>query len=99
MHATTERKLAPGSLCIIASALRFLYKVTLKRPWVDAAIPLPKVWGEAADGLPQAPAASLGSSLREKRVANQNLRGICVLMPQHPDQRHARAGGNQSGGS
>jgi len=42
VHLTTERKLAPGSLCIIASALRFLYKVTLKRAWVDAAIPLPK---------------------------------------------------------
>ena len=42
VHLTTERKLAPGSLCIIASALRFLYKVTLKRVRVDAAIPLPK---------------------------------------------------------
>ena len=42
VHATTERKLAPASLCIIASALRFLYKVTLKREWVDAEIPLPK---------------------------------------------------------
>jgi site-specific recombinase XerD len=39
---TNERKLAPGSLSIIASALRFLYKVTLKRAWVDAEIPLPK---------------------------------------------------------
>jgi len=42
VHLTTERKLAPGSLCIIASALRFLYKVTLKREWVEAEIPLPK---------------------------------------------------------
>jgi site-specific recombinase XerD len=42
VHVTTERKLAPGSLSIIASALRFLYKVTLKRDWVDAEIPLPK---------------------------------------------------------
>ena len=42
VHATTERKLSPGSLCIIASALRFLYKVTLKREWVDAEIPLPR---------------------------------------------------------
>jgi site-specific recombinase XerD len=42
VHLTTERKLAPGSLCIIASALRFVYKVTLKRAWVDAVIPLPK---------------------------------------------------------
>ena len=42
VHLTNERKLAPGSLSIIASALRFLYKVTLKRAWVDAEIPLPK---------------------------------------------------------
>ena len=42
VHLTTERKLAPGSLSTIAAALRFLYKVTLKREWVDAEIPLPK---------------------------------------------------------
>ncbi len=42
VYITTERKLAPGSLSIVASALRFLYKVTLKRDWVDAEIPLPK---------------------------------------------------------
>jgi integrase/recombinase XerD len=42
VHVTDERKLAPGSLSIIASALRFLYRVTLKRAWVDVEIPLPK---------------------------------------------------------
>ena len=42
LYLTNERKLAPGSLCIIASALRFLYRVTLKRDWVDTEIPLPK---------------------------------------------------------
>jgi site-specific recombinase XerD len=42
VHLTTVRTLAPGSLSIIASALRFLYKVTLKREWVDTEIPLPK---------------------------------------------------------
>jgi integrase/recombinase XerD len=42
VHVTTERKLAPGSLSIIAAALRFLYKVTLKREWVEEAIPRPK---------------------------------------------------------
>ena len=42
VYVTNERKLAPGSLCLIAAALRFLYKVTLKREWVDAEIPLPK---------------------------------------------------------
>ncbi len=42
VHLATERKLAPGSLSIIASALRFLYKVSLKREWVDMEIPRPK---------------------------------------------------------
>ena len=42
VYVSNERKLAPGSLSIIASALRFLYKVTLKRAWVDTEIPLPK---------------------------------------------------------
>jgi len=42
VHLTTERKLAPGTLCLVAAALRFLYKVTLKREWVDSEIPLPK---------------------------------------------------------
>ena len=42
LHLTSERKLAPGTLCIVASALRFLYKVTLKRDWVEREIPLPK---------------------------------------------------------
>lgn len=42
VYVTEERKLAPGSLSIIASALRFLYKVTLKREWVEETIPLPK---------------------------------------------------------
>lgn len=42
VHVTNERKLAPASLCIVVSALRFLYKITLKREWVDHEIPMPK---------------------------------------------------------
>ena len=41
-YLTTERKVAPGTLSIVAAALRFLYKVTLKREWVDTEIPRPK---------------------------------------------------------
>ena len=43
VHVTSERKLAPGSLSIIASALRFLYQVTLRCEWVDTEIPRPKI--------------------------------------------------------
>jgi hypothetical protein len=38
-----EKKLAPGSILIATSALRFLYSVTMKRPWdVEDLLPMPK---------------------------------------------------------
>lgn len=43
VYLTRERKLAPSSLEIAVCALRFLYKVTLKKAWsCDALIPAPK---------------------------------------------------------
>ena len=43
VYVTQERKLAPSSLGIAACALRFLYNVTLTRPWRwDTVIPAPK---------------------------------------------------------
>lgn len=33
VHLTNEKKLAPGSVLIAVAALRFLYKVSLKRDW------------------------------------------------------------------
>ena len=33
LYLTTEKKLAPSSLHVTASALHFLYKGTLKKPW------------------------------------------------------------------
>lgn len=43
VYLTTERRLAPSSLVIAVSALRFLYEVTLKQPWsFDDVIPMPK---------------------------------------------------------
>jgi integrase/recombinase XerD len=40
VYLTNERKLAPGSILIAVSAIRFLYKVTLKREWsLEEAIP------------------------------------------------------------
>ena len=43
LHLAEERKLKPSSLGCYASALKFLYGVTLSRPDVAAAIPKPKV--------------------------------------------------------
>lgn len=42
VHLTKARKLAPSSISIATSALRFLYKVTLKREWAPDDIPMPK---------------------------------------------------------
>jgi len=43
VHLTAERKLAVGSVLIALGALRFLYKLTLKRDWrLEDLIPLPK---------------------------------------------------------
>jgi site-specific recombinase XerD len=42
VHLTADRKLSAASVGIATSALRFLYKVTLKRNWVLDEIPMPK---------------------------------------------------------
>jgi integrase/recombinase XerD len=42
LHLVKGRKLAPGSVSIAVSALRFLYKVTLRQPWAVNDIPMPK---------------------------------------------------------
>src|SRR6202011_3195029 len=43
VYLTNERKLAPSSILIAVSALRFLYKVTLHRDWrFEDIIPAPK---------------------------------------------------------
>ena len=43
VYLTNEKKLAPGSILIAVAALRFLYKVSLKKDWTLAdVIPAPK---------------------------------------------------------
>ena len=43
LYLTNERRLAPSSLVVAVSALRFLYRVTLRKRWVfDDVIPVPK---------------------------------------------------------
>src|SRR5580700_11808102 len=43
VYLTNEKKLSPGSVLIAVAALRFLYKVSLKREWsFDEVIPAPK---------------------------------------------------------
>ena len=43
VYLTNDRKLAPGSVLIAVAALRFLYKVSLKKHWAfEDIIPAPK---------------------------------------------------------
>ena len=42
VYLVEDRKLAASSICIAVSALRFLYKVTLKQPWAPDDLPMPK---------------------------------------------------------
>jgi len=42
LYLATAKKLNPSSLQVTVSALRFLYKVTLKKPWDVADLPTPK---------------------------------------------------------
>jgi integrase/recombinase XerD len=43
VYLTNEKKLASGSIAIATAALRFLYTVTLKRPWdIEEVLPMPK---------------------------------------------------------
>ena len=42
VHLLKDRKLTPNSIGMAAAALRFLYKVSLKREWTVEEIPLPK---------------------------------------------------------
>ncbi len=43
VYLTNEQRLAPATLAIVVAALRFLYRVTLQKPWsIDAVIPAPK---------------------------------------------------------
>jgi site-specific recombinase XerD len=42
LHLTQTRKLSVSSISVATGALRFLYKVTLKRPWAIDEIPMPK---------------------------------------------------------
>ena len=42
LYLTNTRRLSPSSISVATGALRFLYKVTLKRDWAVDQIPMPK---------------------------------------------------------
>jgi site-specific recombinase XerD len=43
VYLTREKKLSASSLIVATAALRFLYRITLQKPWSIAQIPLPKM--------------------------------------------------------
>jgi len=67
-YLTQEKKLAPGSIVIAVSALRFLYKVTLRQAWdFDDMIPAPKT----PKKLPVILSPRGGSGVSRLRVGEQ----------------------------
>ena len=72
VYLTNEKKLAPGSISIATSALRFLYTVTLKRPWdVEEVLPMPKAAPDTADHLEP----RRGAPVLELRAPTQGAHG------------------------
>ena len=71
VYLTNERRLAPSSLVVAVSALRFLYRVTLQKRWVfDDMIPAPKK-PRSLPGLP--PERVIGfTGMR----SNRGVRGV-----------------------
>jgi site-specific recombinase XerD len=108
VYLTKEKKLATGSILIAISALRFLYKVTLKKDWTFAdIIPAPKKPQTPAGG-PQSRGSPTVSGLcgepetpchldhlLRRRLAR--LRSHCSYTPRHRQQAHGRAGRTRQG--
>ena len=89
VYLTQERKLAPSSLGIAACALRFLYKVTLKRAWTwDTVIPAPEEAGDPAGG-PQSRRSGPLSRLRDASGPSHDPDDLLCHRPPHFGSRAA----------
>ena len=74
VHLTDDRKLSPASIAVAVSALRFLYKVTLRKAWIfEEVLPAPKQPQQAAR-RPQPLGGRAVPRLRRRHQA-----------PRHPD--------------
>ena len=70
VYLTNEKKLAPGSVLIAVAALRFLYKVSLKKDWTfEDVIPAPKKAAETAGD----PEPGGGAALSRLRGQHQSI--------------------------
>ena len=83
VYLTNEKKLAPGSVLIAVAALRFLYKVSLRRNWTfEDVIPAPKkpqtlpVVSEPGGGSPV-------SRLRSRQEASRHSDDLLCRRPAH----------------
>jgi integrase/recombinase XerD len=108
VYLTKEKKLATGSILIAISALRFLYKVTLKKDWTFAdIIPAPKKPQTLPVVLsPEEVVQFLACVASRKHRAILTtcyaaglrvLRSHCSYTPRHRQQAHGRAGRTRQG--
>ena len=88
VYLTNEKKLATGSILIAVAALRFLYKVSLKKDWsFEDVIPAPK----KPQKLPVCPSPGASTKSRMGRICQAALcwppAGARLRRPLHPPCR------------
>ena len=95
VYLTNEKKLAPSSILIAVSALRFLYKVTLHRDWCfEDIIPAPKKPQNVAHCLESRRSPAV-LKLRTERQASHHPYGLLCRRTTHlggrpPESRRYR---------
>ena len=83
VYLTNEKKLSTGSITIAISALRFLYRVTLKKDWSFADfIPAPKGAQKTAH-CPQPGGSGSVSRLRQNQETSRHLDHLLCRRPTH----------------
>jgi site-specific recombinase XerD len=83
VYLTNEKKLAPGSVLIAVAALRFLYKVSLKKDWTfEDVIPAPKEATEVAR-RPEPRGSTSVSRLHRKHQAPNDPDHLLRCRPAH----------------
>jgi len=83
VYLTNEKKLAPGSVLIAVAALRFLYKVSLKKDWTfEEVIPAPKEAPDSSDRFEPRGSAPV-SRLRHQHQASRDPHHLLRRRPPH----------------
>ncbi|MFT0174492.1 phage integrase N-terminal SAM-like domain-containing protein [Paraburkholderia mimosarum] len=81
IYLREERKLAPASRSPTIDALRFLYRVTLKRDWSDEDFPLSRKTGRVSATV-QPSGTRMQRMIEDVQAAYLHIRALCLRKPQ-----------------